>query len=102
MLKKDKRRRACVAGTRSFSLFIYVGTLLCRIPALNISDLIPGSPLDVKGAYNRSFPCIEANYPHAIKNQRGDGSLCVPKPQDARAGSLRNKIAGLATLRNAS
>ena len=65
---------------------------------LNIFDLIPGSPLDVKGAYNRSFPCIEANYPYAIKNQRGDGSLCVPKPQDARAGSLRNKIAGIATL----
>ena len=69
---------------------------------LNIFDLIPGSPLDVKDAYNRSFPCIEANYPHAIKNQQGDGSFCVPKPQNARAGSLRNKIAGLATLRNAS
>ena len=24
-----------------------------------------------KGAYNRTFPCMEANYPYAIKNQRG-------------------------------
>ena len=23
------------------------------------------------GAYNRTFPCMEANYPYAIKNQRG-------------------------------
>ena len=23
-----------------------------------------------KGAYNRTFPCMEANYPYAIKNQR--------------------------------
>ena len=22
------------------------------------------------GAYNRTFPCMEANYPYAIKNQR--------------------------------
>ena len=25
----------------------------------------------IKGAYNRTFPCMEANYPYAIKNQRG-------------------------------
>ena len=24
-----------------------------------------------KGAYNRTFPCMEDNYPYAIKNQRG-------------------------------
>ena len=24
-----------------------------------------------KAAYNRTFPCMEANYPYAIKNQRG-------------------------------
>ena len=24
-----------------------------------------------KGAYNRTFPCMEATYPYAIKNQRG-------------------------------
>ena len=28
-----------------------------------------------KGAYNRAFPCIEANYPYAIKNQRGTRGL---------------------------
>ena len=32
------------------------------------------------GAKNRTFPCMEANYPYAIKNQRG--------ALDARAGSL--------------
>ena len=27
--------------------------------------------VSLKGAYNRTFPCMEANYPYAIKNQRG-------------------------------
>ena len=43
-------------------------------------------PLDVEeGAINRTFPCMDANYPYAIKNQRGAskipsiGSLWMPK-----------------------
>ena len=28
-----------------------------------------------KGAYNRTFPCMEANYPYAIKNQRGASKM---------------------------
>merc|ERR1719189_1088759 len=28
-----------------------------------------------KGAYNRTFPCMEANYPCAIKNQRGASKI---------------------------
>ena len=27
--------------------------------------------LIAKNVYNRNFPCMEANYPYAIKNQRG-------------------------------
>ena len=27
--------------------------------------------LNVEGADNRTIPCMEANYPYAIKNQRG-------------------------------
>ena len=28
-----------------------------------------------KGAYNRTFPCMEANYPDDIKNQRGASKI---------------------------
>ena len=27
------------------------------------------------GAYNRTFPCMEANYPYSIKNQRGASKI---------------------------
>ena len=33
-----------------------------------------------KGAYNRIFPCMEANYPYAIQNQRGGKITVGPQP----------------------
>ena len=44
--------------------------LVRGIPSPVFCLLLAGS-LWHKGAYNRTFPCIEANYPYAIKNQRG-------------------------------
>ena len=48
----------------------------CRSESSNISLVIGlflpfAVSLWHKGAYNRTFPCMEANYPYAIKNQRG-------------------------------
>ena len=34
------------------------------------SEIYPGFALWHKEAYNRFFPCMEATYPYAIKNQR--------------------------------
>ena len=54
-------------------------------PPTGLCLLLAGS-LWHEDAYNSSFPCMEANYPYAIKNQRGIskyvGSL------EARADSL--------------
>ena len=47
---------------------IYPGFSLVKL--LHYCPLLAGS-LWHKGAYNRTFPCMEANYPYAIKNQRG-------------------------------
>ena len=51
-----------------------------KAPYLHIFCLPLAGILWHKGAYTRTFPCMEANYPYAIKNQRG--------ALDARAGSL--------------
>ena len=40
-------------------------------PTRGFGTLLAGS-LWHKGAYNRTFPCMEATYPYAIKNQRGE------------------------------
>ena len=40
-------------------------------PLLGAFCLLLAGSLWHKGAYNRTFPCMEANYPYAIKNQRG-------------------------------
>ena len=34
-------------------------------------ELLLAGSLWHKGTYIRTFPCMEANYPYAIKNQRG-------------------------------
>ena len=40
-------------------------------PLLGAFCLLLAGSLWHKGAYNRTFPCMEANYPYVIKNQRG-------------------------------
>ena len=44
---------------------------LIQSPLLGAFCLLLAGSLRHKGAYNRTFPCMEANYPYAIKNQRG-------------------------------
>ena len=55
-----------------------VRSLQAQLPHLiyrtvrDISRTLIGRELhSVAGAYNRTFPCMEATYPYAIKNQRG-------------------------------
>ena len=78
-------------------------------PLLGAFCLLLAGSLWHKGAYNRTFPCMEANYPYAIKNQRGaskkplvGGFLRSKAPSRGlwmrRAGSLWHKSAGGATL----
>ena len=43
---------------------------------ISCSRLVTGS-LWHKGAKKRSFPCMEANYPFAIKNQRGASKIIL-------------------------
>ena len=42
-----------------------------KYPHWGVFCLLLAGSLWHKGAYNRTFPCMEANYPYAIKNQRG-------------------------------
>ena len=71
-------------------------------PLLGAFCLLLAGSLWHKGAYNRTFPCMEANYPYAIKNQRGaskkplvGGFLRSKAPSRGlwmrRAGSLWHK-----------
>ena len=48
--------------------------------------VVDGCPLHVQDwssvprscyAYNTTFPCMEANYPYAIKNQRGGSKILI-------------------------
>ena len=40
------------------------------------------------GAYNENFPCMEANYPNAIKNQRGASKKTPSSKALVRKGRL--------------
>ena len=55
----------------SFLLGRGMSMLGIQSPLLGVFCMLLAGSLWHKGAYNRSFPCMEANYPYAIKNQRG-------------------------------
>ena len=59
-------------------------------PLLGAFCLLLAGSLWHRGAYNRTFPCMKANYPYAIKNQQGASK----KPlvgSGSLAGSLWHK-----------
>ena len=49
----------------------------------------------IRAPHNRTFPCMEATYPYAIKNQP---SLDIPRPMrlDQAGGEVCLPLAGLA------
>ena len=43
----------------------------CQVNTFLVSKAGHPKPIWHKGAYNRTFPCMEATYSYAIKNQQG-------------------------------
>ena len=52
-------------------MFVHT-TTETEVTWLNTREIYPAFSLAV---YNRTFPCMEANYPYAIKNQRGASKI---------------------------
>ena len=74
-------RQSCPPRCRGLFQGVATPAILClciknqlRHPKPPYYLLLAGS-LWHKGAYNRTFPCMEANYPYVIKNQRGASKI---------------------------
>ena len=54
---------------------VQTGPPRCRGSSRGIATPALLCSLSYKGAYNRTFPCMEATYPYVIKNQRGASKI---------------------------